>query len=102
MDCAANALVRSASADVARHSGVDVLVGWFGFSCKQCGRGHQLSRLAVSALWNLFGDPCLLQRVARRGRKSLDRRNFLGADARYGDAAGTRRRTVEMDGAGST
>lgn len=101
MNGAADALVRTASANVARHGGVDIRVGGFRVSGKQgCGR-HQLSGLAVTALRHLFRDPRSLQGMTRGFRQAFDCRYFPASDARHGNAARSGRRTVEMNRARS-
>ena len=59
----ADALVRTAAADVAAHGVVDIGVGGLGFFGKQGYGGHDLPGLAVAALRNLLGDPRLLYRA---------------------------------------
>src|SRR6202023_3813125 len=49
-DCSADALIRAASADVARHRVVDVLIARFRLLSEQVGGLHDLSALAVAPL----------------------------------------------------
>src|SRR5205814_9474474 len=57
MDRTADALIGAASADVARHGGVDSRVRGFRFLREQRGARHELSRLAVTTLRHLLGNP---------------------------------------------
>ena len=63
MDCFANPFVRTAAAQVAVHRLCDLLIGRIRRLRQKSRRCHYLPRLAVAALRNFFGDPCLLQRV---------------------------------------
>src|SRR5260370_92779 len=51
-DCSADALIRAASADVARHCAVDVLIARFWLLRQQVGGLHDLPALAVATLRN--------------------------------------------------
>src|SRR6266850_940501 len=102
VDRGADALVRAAAADVARHRGVDVGVGWLRRRREQRRGGHDLSRLAVAALHDFEVEPRLLQRFAlRRLVDRLDGRDGAIADAAYGSDAGSARHAVDVHGAGA-
>src|SRR5678816_4864077 len=68
----ANALIRSASADVG-HRVVDVLVGRLGLLLQESRRRHDLPGLAVAALGHVEGRPGLLHGVRAGGREAFDR-----------------------------
>src|ERR1700731_582399 len=70
-DGSADALIRAASADVARHCIVDVLIARFRLLREQIGGLHDLSALAVAAL---------------RNDQVLPRRLHLTSDRRAADA----------------
>jgi len=80
LDGAANSGVCPAAAKVAVHCVVDLCVGWIRMGRKQRGSRHDLTRLAVSTLRHVFGDPCLLYRMRTILRKALDSSDLL---ARY-------------------
>src|SRR5260370_20319244 len=67
VDGLTDSLVRAAAADVAAHGIVDIGVGGVGLFRKQRYRGHDLSRLAVAALRNVFFHPGLLYGMAAIG-----------------------------------
>jgi hypothetical protein len=77
LDSAANPLVGGAAADVASHGFVDLLAGWMGIFCQESHGLHDLSRLAVTALWNLLGNPGALDRVAAIRRETFNRGDLL-------------------------
>lgn len=70
MNGSANAQVRAATAEVARHFGVDIGVGRRGIALEQCGGLHDLAGLTVTALRNVVFDPSFLQRVQMLGVSS--------------------------------
>src|SRR5437879_4270853 len=101
MNSAADPLICSASADVTRHGGINIGIGWFRFLREQrCGR-HQLTRLTVATLRYLLGNPSDLQRMARCGRKSFDRCDLLRSHIRYRHPAGPDGHAVKLNRAGS-
>jgi hypothetical protein len=57
LDRFANAEVCSAAAEIPGHRIVNVRIGRLGIGRKKCSGGHDLSRLAIAALWHLFGYP---------------------------------------------
>src|SRR5262245_9498992 len=98
MDGLTNALIGAAAADVAAHSIVDISVGGVGLLVEQRHGGHNLARLAVSALRNVFFHPSLLDRMAAIGREAFDGGDFLSGDAGDGGDTGTCGFAVDMDG----
>src|SRR5271154_1414542 len=99
MDGSADALVGAATADVSAHEVVDVGVGRLRLFCEQRDCGHNLSRLAVAALGNVFFDPGYLYWVGAVGRESFDRGDFLSAYARDRRDARARGFAVDVHGA---
>src|SRR5260221_534125 len=95
-----DALVGAAAADV-RHRRVDLSVGRLWFLAEQCGRGHDLARLAVAALRHVLGDPGLLHPVRRVGAEAFDRRDAAGTDRGDRHDAGANRLAVDVYGAGA-
>src|SRR6266566_9787810 len=68
-----NALIGAAAANV-RHRLIDVSIGGVRLLGEQRGRGHDLSRLAVTALRHVFRDPRPLHGVGAVLGQSFDRR----------------------------
>src|SRR5580693_3362006 len=97
----ADANVGRATAQVAVHGEIDVVVVRTLDLLEQSRRGHDLPRLAVSALRHILGDPCSLDRVGLATGQSLDGRDLAGADAGYRHRAGTQRLTVKKNRAGT-
>src|SRR5690348_1000309 len=97
MNRGANALVRPAAADVARHRGVNLLVRRLRVLREKCRGGHELSRLAVAALRHLFGDPRVLQALSDvvRGER-FDRGDRLPRCSGDRRRAGSHGRAIEM------
>ena len=63
MDGFTNPFIGPAPAEVSVHGLRNLVVAWVrGIGQQRCSR-HNLPRLAITALRNLFGDPCLLQGV---------------------------------------
>src|ERR1700759_3205497 len=60
MDGTADADVSPAAADIARHRRIDVGIAGIGREGQQRRGRHDLAGLAIAALRNVFGDPCLL------------------------------------------
>src|SRR5439155_2267764 len=80
LDGRADAGIRAAAANVARHARVDVPVGGMGLAREQCGSRHDLARLAVAALHDLEIEPGLLDPLATGGRAyAFDRGDVLAA-----------------------
>src|SRR6266550_4076114 len=102
LDRSADALIRAASADIARHGGVDVVIRRLRRVLQQRRRRHDLAGLAVAALHNLQLQPRLLQGCALRPLADrLDRRDRTVADAVDRRLAGADRLAVEMYCAGA-
>ena len=90
MNCAANAIVRPAAANVG-HCRVDIGVARMWILLEERGRGHDLSRLTITALRDLLGDPRLLYRIRGVSRQTLDRVNpFTGGSGHRKDARALR------------
>ena len=73
----ANAGIGHAAAEIARHDGIDVLVSRARKVLKQGHSLHDLSGLAVAALWHLQIEPCDLNRVSAVGIETLNGRYGL-------------------------
>src|SRR5882757_9507941 len=102
LDRFANADIGAAAADVAGHRIVYVRIGRTGIALDECRRGHDLARLAVTALNDLAIEPRLLDPGARRGRADdLDGGDLRAADDVDRGDAGTRGDTVDMHRAGA-
>src|SRR4029077_8525818 len=63
LDCAHDALIGSAAADVRAHVLDDLIARRLGAVFAQVSRAHDLPGLAVATLRHLLGEPSLLQRV---------------------------------------
>src|SRR5689334_5717335 len=101
MDGPPDAEVCAAAADVPRHRRVDCrVVRGFVVGEKRGGR-HDLPRLAIAALRDIFGDPRLLYRMVSFGRETFDRRDLLPPERFDGRDARPDRLAVDMDGAGA-
>src|SRR5260370_24943711 len=101
MNCAPYARVSAATANVAGHGFIDVSVGRFGIFFEQDSRAHNLSGLAVAALWDVDFDPGALQGMGIVGGKAFDRGDVLPFDTRERRDAGADGVTIEVDGARS-
>src|ERR1700720_1279247 len=97
----ADADIGRATAEVAVQGEIDVAVARPLDFLEQSGRAHDLSRLTVSALRHIMGDPRRLDRVRLATGQSLDGRDLAGADAGYRHRAGAQRLTVQKDRAGA-
>jgi hypothetical protein len=58
-----DALVCAASAEHLTHRLIDLIIGWVYLLLQKRDGSHDLARLAVAALGNLFLDPCTLDGV---------------------------------------
>src|SRR5438552_11275904 len=63
LDGGGDALIAAATADVATHRAVDLVFGRVLVGCEQRGSLHDLAGLAIAALRDVQGPPCLLHRV---------------------------------------
>ena len=97
----ANALIGSAAAEIAIHRLGDLVVRGLGRLRQQSGGGHDLSRLAVAALRNFFGEPGLLQRMKSVRAEAFDRGHVLIGDLRDRGRAGTNRIALDVHGTGA-
>ena len=100
MDRLANARIGAAAADVG-HRLVNLCVAWAARFFDERDSGHDLSGLAISTLWYLRGDPCLLHGMQRSvgGFEAFNRGNRFACDVADGDAARTGGFAINMDGA---
>src|ERR1700690_547887 len=78
-----------ATTNVAGHRFVDIFIGGLGLLAQQHGGAHELTRLAVATLGNIFLKPRELQGVTEIRRKALDCRHFFSRRSRYRSDAGT-------------
>src|ERR1700756_2851800 len=102
LDRSADALISAASADVPRHSSIDVVIRRLWRVLQECRRRHDLAGLAIAALHHLKLQPCLLQgRALRLVADRLDRGDRTIADAVDPRLAGADRLTADMHGAGA-
>src|SRR5215469_9546512 len=101
LDGGGDALVAAATTDVAAHRAVDLFLRRIPAGRKQRGGLHDLADLAISALRHIEGAPRFLHRVIALRIEPLDRGHRASRDVADGGDAGTRRRAVDMDGAGA-
>src|SRR5258705_7108929 len=98
----ADTLIRPATAHVAGHRLIDVVVSGLRSSGQQCRGRHDLARLTVAALHDVELEPGLLKSLANRRRSNrFDRGDGFpahGTDGRYARAHG---HAVDVDGAGA-
>ena len=88
MDCFADARIGTAAAQVAGHRLVDLGVARVGVGVQQGDGLHDLARLAVAALGDLFFDPGRLYGVERfRRADPLDRGHDAAVQIRGPDLA---------------
>src|SRR5215468_3889996 len=98
----ANAGISPAATDVTGHRVVDVDIRRMWVARKQRRGGHDLARLAVTALNDFAVEPSLLDPGARGCRADrLDRRHLRFADAVDRCDAGTGGDAIDMYGAGA-
>src|SRR5271166_915414 len=100
-DGLADADIGHASAEVACHHGVDVLIARSREVLQEGRRLHDLPRLAVAALRNLKLDPGPLQWMPSFRIEPFDRRDVGVGDVTHGRDAGARRPPAHMHGAGA-
>src|SRR5438105_7739867 len=99
MNGATNPWIRAAAADVAGHGLVNVFITGLWLLAQQNRGAHQLARLAVAALRNIFFYPGALQRMAQVSRQSFDGGYLLTLHARQRRYAGTSRFAINVHGA---
>src|SRR5215471_6956345 len=98
MNRGTDALIGPATADVAGHGGVDIDVARLRGAREQRRGRHQLTGLAIAALYYLEIEPSLLQGLALRRRADrLDRGDDAFADAIDCGDAGPDGLPVDMD-----
>lgn len=100
MNCFANAVVGPATTQVALVLD-DVLVTGIGDALEPVCGVHDLARLAVSTLSNIFVDPSLLNGVQLRAAETLDGGDAFPRNARNRGCAGTYGSAIDVHGAGS-
>ena len=96
MYCLPDAHVGSAPAKIAVHGFVDLFVGRLGMFREQCRSRHDLSRLAVAALRNVYIPPGLLQRMCAVRRKTFNGENARVGCGRYGRESRTNGLAVQV------
>src|SRR5271154_5940855 len=79
LDGGSDALVRPATADVAGHGVVDILVGRLGLFLEQRGSLHHLPALAITALGDVNLPPGALDRMVALEAESFDCSNRFGS-----------------------
>src|SRR5881296_715367 len=101
LDRGADARVSPAATDIARHARVDVGIAGMGVLREQRRCRHDLTRLAVPALHDLEGQPCLLYLLAgRRFPDRLDGGDLLPGGRGHRRDARANRLSVEVYRAG--
>src|SRR4030095_14598699 len=93
--------VGHATAQVAGHDGVDVMIGRGRKVTEQRYRLHDLTGLAITALGHLKVGPRLLHWMPALGIEALDGRNLRAAEAAHGRYAGARGSAPDMNRAGA-
>src|SRR3569833_3042440 len=103
LDCGLNPVVTGAPTDVTGHCRVDLLQGRARGVGQQCGRGHDLSCLAVTTLHDIDFEPCILQSgTDRRLTNVLDGGDLGTVQAPHRGLAGTPGVPVHVNGTSST
>ena len=103
MDAGADAGVRRATAEVARHRAIDIRIGWLGRFGQECRRAHDLPALAITALRHIEVAPRLLERGELAVlREPFNRRHFRSADFGNRRAARPLGDTINMHRARAT
>src|SRR6516225_483716 len=97
-----NALIATATAQIARHRGIDLGVCWRRGFGKQRSGVHDLASLAVAALRHTEIAPRHLHGVIALGVKALDRNYLFARHLRHLDRAGTYGLAVDMHRTGAT
>src|SRR3546814_1101156 len=85
------------SSDLVGHRGIDLIVAWVAVAFEQCSGGHQHARRAEAALYRIFSQEGLLQRMVARRRQRLngcDEAAFHRSDR---DGAGAHRLAIGND-----
>src|SRR5262245_60979320 len=95
-----NALVTAATADVASHGIVNLLVAGRWGLCQQCRGLHDLAGLAIAALRYGKIAPSYLHWMLTLRIEAFDRSHGLAGNVRHDDGAGADGLAVDMDCAG--
>ena len=102
MDRRSNSIVRATAAVVARHSGVDLVIGRMRRAFQERGRRHDLPRLAIAALGYVEVDPRPLKGMeCGPFGEALDGAHRLARDTRHRRQACSRRLAVDVHRAGA-
>src|SRR5919205_3712369 len=96
LDGGADALIGSATADIACHGVVDVVVRRVRRLLQERRRLHDLAGLAIAALRHIQVAPRLLHRMIAVGRQAFDGRHGFAGDLLEGRRARARRIAVHM------
>src|SRR5262249_21220466 len=99
MNRLADSVIGPAAADVSRHELGDLCISRTWHLCQQRRRSHDLAALTVSALRNIFGDPCFLQRMQSVRAEAFYGSDLLAFDLRNWREARTRERAIHMNAA---
>src|ERR1035438_3885170 len=97
----ANPFIGPAATEVAVHRLRDLIVRRVRRLRQQRCGGHDLSRLAVAALRNLFRNPGLLQHVQAISSKAFNCEHAFARDLRYRSRAGANRVAIDVNRAGA-
>src|SRR2546423_11106582 len=98
LDGGGDALIAAATADVAAHLAVDLVLGRVLVGGEQRGGLHDLAGLAIAALRDIEGAPRLLHRVVALRVEPLDRRHRAARDIVEGGDAGAGGLAVDVHG----
>ena len=90
-----------AAAEIAVHMRDHFFLGGIGILGEQRSRLHDLAGLAVAALRNLLGDPCLLQRMIALGAEAFDGGDLLADGVADRGLAGSYGFAVDVNRAGA-
>jgi hypothetical protein len=99
VDCGANPVVGAATAKYRRHPLIDLFIGRSRVLLEQRYSGHDLSRLAPSALRHVNLQPGPLNGVRQIFRQALDRQDLALADTLDRDEARVCYLAIQVNGA---
>jgi len=99
MDRLPDSIISSTAADVRGHKFRDLRVRGMWRLAQQGCRSHDLPALAISTLWNVFGNPGLLQCVKAIRAETFDGHDVLACSLRNSHRAGASQGAIDMDGA---
>src|ERR1700719_4170052 len=99
LDGGGDALIAAATADVAAHLAVDLVLGRVLVGGEQRGGLHDLPGLAIAALRDIEGAPRLLDRVVALRVEPLDRRHRAARNIVDGGDAGAGGLAIDVNGA---